>query len=83
MITLAEPCFAPYTPPSMSSRFTPRQRELIDLLVAKRSVAAAAKELGISIHTARAHVKAIALQLPNPHGLPAHKLILGFFEDLS
>lgn len=81
MITLAEPRFAPYTP-SMSSRFTPRQRELIDLLVAKRSVAAAAKELGVSVHTARAHVRAIALQLPNPHGLPAHKLILAYFENL-
>jgi hypothetical protein len=87
-ITLAtEPRFGSYTPAiarmtTPSHRITPRQRELVDLLVEKRSIAAAAKELGMSIHTARAHVKAIVLHIPNPHGLPAHKLILAYFESL-
>lgn len=78
--------FAPYAPPSpaslMASRITPRQRQLVDLLIEKRSIAAAARELGMSIHTARHHVRDIALRVPNPHGLPAHRLILSYFEQL-
>lgn len=63
-------------------RITQRQRELVELLLEGKSVVAAARELGIGVSTARHHLKALALQLPNPHGLPALKLIVGYFEAL-
>jgi DNA-binding NarL/FixJ family response regulator len=74
------PRFGAYASPAVSNRFTPRERQVIEQLRMTRSVVATARHLGISVHTARAHVKAIALELANPHGLPALRLILSHFE---
>lgn len=34
-----------------------------------------AKELGMKVPTVRAHIRTVAGQLPNPHDLPAVRLI--------
>lgn len=61
------------------SRLTPRQREISDLIcVEKLSVVAIAKRLKMPLSTARAHVRGIAQRLPNPHGLPAYRLIRSY-----
>jgi hypothetical protein len=57
-------------------RLTPRQQQIADLICLERlSVVAIAKRLAMPLATARAHVRAIAQRLANPHGLPAYKLI--------
>jgi hypothetical protein len=44
------------------------------------SVAAAARVLGISVRTAREHVRRLAVQLPNPHRQPAQRLVLSSLD---
>jgi len=38
-------------------RFTPRERELLEMLVEGVGISAATENLGISLHTTRTHVK--------------------------
>ena len=60
-------------------RLTARQRQVADLICRRGlSVVAVARELGMPISTARAHVRAIAQRLANPHGLPAYRLIQSY-----
>lgn len=54
---------------------TPREQQVTDLLIAGRSVLDAARELGMTYHTARSHVRHIASKIANPHNLPALRLI--------
>lgn len=37
-----------------------------------------AKRLGMKTSTAKAHLRTLALRLPNPHGLPAQRLVRSF-----
>lgn len=83
MTGLLDARFGSYSLPDMPNRLTPRQHQLVALLVDRHTVAEAARALGISIHTARAHVRSIANRVPNPHGLPAHRLIVSYFNGLS
>lgn len=58
---------------------TPRQRQIADLICLHGlSVVAIAKRLRIQVTTARFHVRAIAERIPNPHGLPAYRLIRSY-----
>lgn len=54
---------------------TARQAEVVDALVRGLSYRAIGDELGMAERTAEAHVHAIAMLLPNPHGLPARALV--------
>lgn len=57
-------------------RLTPRQQQVADLICLEQlSVVSIAARLVMPLSTARAHVRAIAQRLANPHGLPAYKLI--------
>lgn len=60
-------------------RLTPRQREVADLICLHGlSVVAISRQLEMPLATARTHVRDIAQRLPNPHGLPAYRLILSY-----
>lgn len=54
---------------------TARQLEVAHLLRRGLSYGRVARELGIERRTVRAHVRDIAMILPNPDGLPAGKLV--------
>lgn len=58
-----------------SPRLTPRQDEIACLLADGKSVILIAAELRCSVATVRAHIRTIAQVIPNPHGLPAVRLI--------
>lgn len=40
------------------------------------------RDIGSSVATVRAHVRTIAKKLPNPHGLPAARLIRHYMRFL-
>lgn len=56
-------------------RLTPRQEEIALLLHDGKSVVEIAVELRCSVATVRTHVRTVAQVIPNPHGLPAVRLI--------
>lgn len=60
---------------AISRQLTPRQAEVADLLATGLTVVAVAMKLRISLPTARSHVRSIALLIPNPHNLPAERLV--------
>lgn len=71
---------------TLPCRITPAERAVVDRLWRDESVPAVAAALDCSEHTVRSHLKAVASRLPNPHQLPAMKLILSFRDipiDLS
>lgn len=58
---------------------TPRQREIADLIcLHDMSIVAVAQQLRMPVATVRAHVRDIAIRLPNPYGYPAKMLIRSF-----
>jgi DNA-binding CsgD family transcriptional regulator len=59
-------------------RVTKRQLEVAELIWAGLTVVAVARRLNMPIATARSHVRDLAVKLPNPHGLPAYRLIQSY-----
>lgn len=57
---------------------TATQLKVIELLWSGRRVREIAKVLGMKVPTVRTHVRIVAAQLPNPHNLPAVRLIRSF-----
>lgn len=51
-------------------------------MAAGQSIVHIARDIGSSVATVRAHVRAIAKKLPNPHGLPAARLIREYMRVL-
>ena len=41
-----------------------------------------ARALGMELATAKAHLRSVALKLPNPSGLPAQRLVFSFRDAL-
>jgi hypothetical protein len=59
-------------------RVTKRQLQIAELIWAGLTVVAIARRLNMRIATARSHVRDLAVKLPNPHGLPAYRLIQSY-----
>ena len=56
-------------------KLTKRQVQVVELLADDLSVKAISAKLRISLFTARSHVRSIALLIPNPHNVPAERLV--------
>lgn len=56
-------------------KLTKRQEQVVELLAEGLSVKAIGAKLRISLFTARTHVRSIALLIPNPHNIPAERLV--------
>ena len=67
------PHLSAFTPEHM--RLTPRQRDVVKLLVEGLRVAQIADTLGCTEATVRAHIQAIAKQLPGPHS-PMRRILV-------
>jgi hypothetical protein len=63
------------------SRVTPRERQVAREMCRRGSTGQfptmvdVAKRLGCTVGTAKAHLRTLAIKLPNPHGLPAQRLV--------
>lgn len=56
-------------------RLTPRELTIASRIASGASIVQISRDIGSSVATVRAHVRTIAKKLPNPHGLPAARLI--------
>lgn len=63
---------------TLPQTITPTQRQVVDRLWAGKRVRVIARELGMQVGTVRSHIRAVATKLPNPHNLPAVRLIRTF-----
>jgi len=65
----------------MAIEMTPRERQVAREMCRRGphgrlpTMPEVAKRLGVSVATAKAHLRSIAVKLPNPHGLPAQRLV--------
>lgn len=55
---------------------TPRQRQVAALVAEGKTYRQVGDALGMATRTVKCHVASIALQLPNPHNLPAKSLVI-------
>lgn len=60
---------------------TPREKEVAEA-IARRDASGryptlgeVAQRLGVKVSTVNAHLRTLSLKIPNPHGLPAQRLV--------
>jgi len=54
---------------------TPRQRQVAALVAEGKTYRQVGDALGMATSTVKCHVASIAMHLPNPHNLPAKRLV--------
>lgn len=65
-------------------RLTERERQVAEEICRRnargrfQTMEEVAKRLGMRTATAKSHLRTLALRLPNPHGLPAQRLVRSF-----
>lgn len=75
--------------PFRRHRITPRERQLAEWICRHPRdghrpprMEDVARALEMELATAKAHLRSLALKLPNPHGLPAQRLVFSFRDAL-
>jgi DNA-binding CsgD family transcriptional regulator len=63
---------------SLPRSITPAERQVVEQLWADKRVREIARLSGVHVATIRSQIRSVAAKLPNPHGLPAVKLIRSF-----
>lgn len=61
---------------------TPKQRTVVELLVAGHRVHAIARRMNCTEATVRAHIQAVSKQLPGPHP-PMHRILVHYQRIIS